>query len=211
MKLPELPLWWGRRWDKCPQDGAVPLHWGGKAAALPLPGLLPCMLRISTSMTGITHLSFKLHKGQPLTEEFAMDFWIFTKTNGQLEERKKNWSRTRAHPSKSGQARTSWTSLMYLCFLRNFLNHGKIGWERRACVSITFSSLRWKLYLAMCSAKGVRVLLASRCWFWAVSRGMSFLKSTNITSYTCCRAGPAACLHSSPLLFKASQTPSGQL
>lgn len=53
-------VWWGRRWAECPQDGAVPLHWGGKAAALPLPGLLPCMLRISTEITGIMHLLFQM-------------------------------------------------------------------------------------------------------------------------------------------------------
>lgn len=209
MKLPEPPLWWGRRWHKCPQDGAVPLHWGGKAAALPLPGLLPCMLRISTSKTRIMRLSLKLHKGQPSTEEFAMDFLILSKTNGQLEQRKKFWSmeqrkkfwsKTRTHPSKSGQARLNWTSLMYVYFLRNFLNHGKIGWQRRGCVKTTFLSLQWKLYLAMCNAKGVRVLLASRCsWFQAVSRGISHLKSTNIMFYTRCRAGPTACLHSNPL------------
>lgn len=47
---------------------------GEEAVALALPGLLPCMLCISTEITRIMHFSFKLHQGPSSTEEFAVDF-----------------------------------------------------------------------------------------------------------------------------------------
>lgn len=158
MKVPERPLCWGRRWGKCPPDGAVPLHWGGKAAALPPPGLLPRLPRIAAPRTGV---SLSNHtKDSPRQKNFLWIFALCLKLMDSWNKGEKIKAKIRGHPNKSDQARLNWTGLVHLCFLRDFLNRGKIWWERRGCASTILCLQRQKVYLAISNAKVLRVLVA---------------------------------------------------
>lgn len=182
--------------------GQVPTRWScaftlGReegCRALPLPGFLPCSLRTATSTTG-SGISFKLNKGQPSTEEFAMGFWnkmwFLSKTNGSWNQGGNYKANHKAHPSKSGQERLK---LDISPFTKEFSKGCENVVGEEVCARTT-PAIEASLGNVQCKSSKS---LAGRAVF-LISGSAKGCISPEVNQqhvYTCFRAGPTACLHS---------------